>query len=138
VTTQHCAEIDPSPGRGHPANGVGPTLHKRISGARALEGEGSLPPAAGESEEKERRNQSRQRRASTSRGNDRTALFLTDCSAFRSRRPLAIAFVAQPDEARQDFGVDLLEAREIETSAADFVGPSSASRFALTLRPPIK
>jgi hypothetical protein len=29
--------------------------------------------------------------------------------------------VAQPDEARQDFGVDLLEAGEIETSAADLV-----------------
>src|SRR4029453_10792572 len=32
-----------------------------------------------------------------------------------------IALMAQRDEPRQDFGVDLLEAREIETSAADLV-----------------
>ena len=58
----------------------------------------------------------------------RAAIDSSLVSAFLSGRPgghslghLAIAFVAQPDEARQDFGVDLLEAGEIETSAADLV-----------------
>src|SRR6476646_4097755 len=40
MTTHHRAEIDPSRGRGYPANRIGPTLHQRISGGRAPEGEG--------------------------------------------------------------------------------------------------